>query len=276
MKIVFIGHVSIDINIIKSKTQIIPGGGVYYGAFVAKSFGWDTFIYTKGNPNDKELFKDLEEFGVVLKWIPSRNSTSINNILLTDNPDDRKSKIISRADPFTLEDIKDIESDIVHISPLWHGEFPEEFIEKLKIKTKVLGLDAQGFLRNLDGNGNMIYKDWEEKEKYLPLIDVFKVDLREAEILTGSQDIEKALLIISQWGPHEILLTYKDGVFLWVEGKIYEEKFGEWTLEGRTGRGDTCMSAYLVNRNLGYKNALKEAEKITTEKMKKPGPFKLS
>jgi sugar/nucleoside kinase (ribokinase family) len=274
-KIIFIGHVSKDINQVKNIIQIIPGGGVYYGSFVAKSFSWETIVLTKGNYNDKELFKDMEEYGIKVIWKSSENTTSIKNIILTDNPDDRFSKIMSRADPFNINDIRNLEGDIIHISPLWFGEFPDELIEEVRKKAKVIGLDAQGFLRHIDNNGNMIYKDWEEKRKYLPLVDVFKVDAREAEILTEEKDMKRALKIISHYGPNEILLTYRDGIMLFVENNIYEEKFGKWNLEGRTGRGDTALSSYIIHRHLGYEEALLKSALITTEKMQRTGPFKL-
>ncbi|MBP8639163.1 MAG: carbohydrate kinase [Dictyoglomi bacterium] len=275
MRVTFIGHLSKDINIMKDKEQIIPGGGVYYGAFVTRSFGAESYVYTKLSSKDTELFKDMESYGIRLVKFTSKVTTTIQNLYPTDNPDDRISKMVERADPFTDEDIKIIEkSDVLHISGLWHGEIPENLIESLREKTDLLGLDAQGFLRNVDESGDMIYKDWQDKERYLPLIDVFKVDSRESEILTGEKDMEKALGKIARFGPKEIILTYKDGIKLWIQGEILEEKFGGWTLEGRTGRGDTCMAGYLVHRHTGYRNALRKTAEIATKKMKRPGPYR--
>lgn len=275
MKIVFIGHLSKDINVFKHGEQIIPGGGVYYGAFVAKSFSPEVSVYTKLNDIDRKLFRDMEDYCIDVIYFPSMTTTTIKNIYTTDNPDDRISRMIERAEPFTEEEINKIGyADIIDISGLSYGEIPERFIEELRKKAEVLGLDAQGFLRNVDSEGNMVYRDWEYKEKYLPLIDVFKVDSRESEILTGIKDINKALEKIAEWGPKEILLTYRDGIILRAKGRTFEEKFGGWTLEGRTGRGDTCMAGYLVHRHLGYESALKKAAEIATEKMKNPGPYK--
>ena len=275
MAIVFIGHLSKDINVFKDREQIIPGGGVYYGAFVAKSFFPEVLVYTKLNVTDRELFRDMEDYGIDVIYFSSRTTTTIKNIYPTDNPDDRMSRMIERAEPFMEEEINKIGyADIIHISGLSNGEIPERFIEELRKKAEVLGLDAQGFLRNVDSEGNMAYRDWEYKEKYLPLIDVFKVDSRESEILTGIKDLNSALKKIAEWGPKEILLTYRDGIILWTKGRTFEEKFGGWTLEGRTGRGDTCMAGYLVHRHLGYESALKKTAEIATEKMKSPGPYK--
>lgn len=87
--------------------------------------------------------------------------------------------------------------------------------------------------------------------------------------------MKRALKIISHYGPHEILLTYRDGIMLFVKNNIYEEKFGKWNLEGRTGRGDTALSSYIIHRHLGYEEALLKSALITTEKMQRTGPFKL-
>jgi sugar/nucleoside kinase (ribokinase family) len=276
MKLSFIGHVSKDINILRGKEQVvIPGGGVYYGAFVTKTFGAETYVYTKLSSKDSELFKDMEDYGIKVIQFPSGTTTTIQNIYPTDNPDDRMSRMIEKAEIFTEEDISNIEkSNIIHISGLWHGEIPEILIKMLREKAKIIGLDAQGFLRNVDEHGKMVYRDWEYKEKYLPLIDVFKVDSRESEVLTGEKDLVRALKEIAKWGPREIILTYRDGIMLWAQGKIFEERFGGWTLEGRTGRGDTCMAGYLVHRDLGYREALIKTAEIATEKMKKPGPYR--
>ncbi|GAH32478.1 unnamed protein product, partial [marine sediment metagenome] len=46
-------------------------------------------------------------------------------------------------------------------------------------------------------------------------------------------------------------------------------------LSGRTGRGDTCFSAYITERlNKGVEEALLFAVALVSFKMEKPGPFK--
>ena len=112
MRVTFIGHLSKDINIMKDKEQIIPGGGVYYGAFVTRSFGAESYVYTKLASKDTELFKDMESYGIRLVKFTSKVTTTIQNLYPTDNPDDRISKMVERADPFTDEDIKIIEKSI--------------------------------------------------------------------------------------------------------------------------------------------------------------------
>lgn len=52
--------------------------------------------------------------------------------------------------PFSAADLAHIESTIVHINPLFYGEFPDELIPKVKElnpSVKFLVADAQGFIR---------------------------------------------------------------------------------------------------------------------------------
>ncbi len=272
--ITFIGHVSKDLNVSKGRTEILAGGGVYYGSFAAKSLGEDVTVLTKLNLKDYQLFKDMEDFGIKLIWIESPLTTSIENIYPSDNPDDRISRIVSRADPFTENEIQNV-SGVVHISPLWHGEFPEELIETVRKKAKILSGDAQGFLRNVDNDGNMYYKDWEHKN-LLEVFDVFKVDSKEAKILTGEDDPELSLRKIVEFGVKEVLLTTKEGIYLYKFEKIYFHPFGEWTMEGRTGRGDTAIAAYLALRDKieNIEKLVKRVAEITTLKMKRRGPYR--
>lgn len=279
MSITFIGDVSKDINVyikngIKEK-QEIPGGGVFFGAITSSVLGEKTRVITKVAKKDKDFFNELEKNKVIVKWIFSKESTSICNTYPTNNPDHRISRMVSKADFFTKKDIIDVKDDIIHISALWHGEFPEELIPFIRENSEILGLDAQGFLRNVIDGGKMDYSDWNMKKLYLPLVDVFKVDIKEAYILTQEKNPIKALKVIQGYGPKEVLLTHNKGILLGIEDKIYESFFGEYKIEGRTGRGDTCVAAYLIARNkMDYQKALDFVAKIATKKMQYKGPYK--
>lgn len=274
MSITLIGHVSKDVNVFKGSTEVLAGGGVYYGSFAARSLGEDVTVITKLNLKDYQLFKDMEDFGIKVVWIESLKTTSIENTYPSDNPDERTSRIVSRADPFTVDDLREV-CGIVHISPLWHGEFPEELIEVVREKADFLSGDAQGFLRNIDESGNMYYEDWKHKD-LLEVFDVFKLDSKEAKVMTGEDDPELSLKKIMKYGVKEILLTTKEGVYLAKSGKVYFHPFGDWKMEGRTGRGDTAIATYLALRNKfeDAEEVVKRVAEITTLKMRRKGPYR--
>ncbi len=273
MKITFIGHVSKDVNIIIDKKMIVAGGGVFFGSIAASQLGAEVTVFTKCATEDIPLFDKMPNVGVNTRFLHSPSSTSIENVYPTSNPDDRRSRVLSLAEPFKIADVQDMNEGILHINPLWYGEFPEELIPEVRKKANFLVGDAQGFLRNVE-NGTMTYRDWKGKEHYLKYFDLFKVDINESKILTGDNDIKIGAKVIHDMGASIVITTHQKGVSVYDGKKFYEANFGNWKLEGRTGRGDTCTAAFLVAMNkMDLKDATRFAADITSKKMQYPGPY---
>jgi sugar/nucleoside kinase (ribokinase family) len=275
MKITFIGHVCVDKNLIRGELETFYGGGVIHGAVTAKRLGAEVSVLTKCAEEDREHFTSFRDAGVDAVFLPSRASTSIRNEYPTENPDDRRSNIISTADPFSTADIASLEADVVHLNPLWHGEFPFSLLPELKRHAAVLGGDAQGFLRHAEADGSMPYRDLEEKSEVLPLLNVFKVDTKEALILTGLEDVREAARAVRDLGPNVVILTHRGGVCVYDGREFYESPFTGFTVEGRTGRGDTCTAAFLVGmQRTGLREATALAAEVTSKKMQYRGTYR--
>ncbi|GAG74390.1 unnamed protein product, partial [marine sediment metagenome] len=97
----------------------------------------------------------------------------------------------------------------------------------------------------------------------------------EARVLTETSDLPTAAELLAKMGPSEILITHKEGVFLFARGRFYQAPFRPKSLKGRTGRGDTCISTYIAKRLTSppYK-ALCFTAALTTFKLEKEGPFR--
>jgi sugar/nucleoside kinase (ribokinase family) len=107
------------------------------------------------------------------------------------------------------------------------------------------------------------------------MMDKLKLDVVEARILTGTDDLEKAAGIVESWGCPETLITHSQGVLARVKGVSYYEKFSNRNVSGRTGRGDTTFAAFLSWRlNHDVAESLKFAAALVSIKMEMPGPFK--
>jgi len=275
-KLTFIGHVSKDINRTPTETVVVPGGGVFYGSIAAQRLNVPSVVVTKISSKDASLFKPIEEVGARLVILPSSETTTIENIYPSSNPDERKSRILHRADPFDLDDLERVKTKFVVVSALWHGEFPEKLLEHLRTQVETMAVDAQGFLRNVLEDGTMSYSDWEFKHVYLPIIDIFKVDSNEAFVMTKERLLEKACKRISNYGPKIVLATHKDGVIAYDGKNFYEAGFSEYKMLGRTGRGDTCLAAFLAALIDGknVRQAVELAAKVTTAKMQYAGPYR--
>jgi sugar/nucleoside kinase (ribokinase family) len=131
----------------------------------------------------------------------------------------------------------------------------------------------QGFVRVLRGT-ELNYEPWEERDETLALIDVLKSDAVEAEFLTGETDLHKAARFYAERGPGEIVLTHKDGLLIFANGDFHEMSFYPSRLEGRSGRGDTCLGTYVAMRlSMSPQEAGIWAAAVTSLKMENPGPF---
>jgi sugar/nucleoside kinase (ribokinase family) len=122
----------------------------------------------------------------------------------------------------------------------------------------------------------MTHRDLEGKGETLALLDLFKVDSREAVLLTGEQNPAQAARAVHALGPKLVLLTHRDGVCACDGKAVYESAFSGFRLEGRTGRGDTCTASFLVGRGRGLSlaEAVAFAAEITSRKMRYRGPFR--
>ena len=269
------GHISIDENIYQGETVKEIGGAVVYSSCASYAIGYKTGILTKLSFLDKnylEAFTIPEEDIFALN---SKNTTSIRNIYHCVDRERRTCTALSIADPFTIEDVpSNIDSQIYHFAGLISGEFDNEMIKFLHNKGKI-ALDLQGFLRNVGENKEMVFKDWEEKKEYLPYIDYLKTDAAEAEIMTGTKDRKKAAEILFEWGAKEIMITHNKEVLIYNGKKYYTYPLKPRNLSGRTGRGDTCFSAYITERlDKDIEDALLFASALVSLKMERPGPFK--
>ncbi len=106
-------------------------------------------------------------------------------------------------------------------------------------------------------------------------MDVFKVDTKEALILTGLEDVRQAAKAVHGLGPRIVVLTHRGGVCVYDGREFYESPFTGFTVEGRTGRGDTCTSAFLVGmQQMDLREATALAAEVTSKKMQYRGTYR--
>ena len=279
--ILFIGHTTKDEITIDGDTQKIPGGGVYFGGLSAgycmKSFNIQSSlqVLTIGNYNDlKQASEEMKAANVKLNVLEDNHTTTFCHSFIDNDPDKRVSTIPCLARPFTKEDIASYQAKFFYVNPLFFGEVPPNLFEILKSKCELLSVDAQGLLRNyVDGKIEM--KSPVELSQILKSVDVLKVDIGEAIALTGKKDWEEGCKELLTMGPKLIICTRTDEVsVLTKDGQIFTSNFGEWSLKGRTGRGDTVSAAFILLHFIHGKpiqEALDIAAKATGKKMMHPG-----
>ncbi len=271
--VVIAGHFAKDRDVYMGKTRPMLGGASFFGGHVLACLKVRGAILTRCAEQERALLDPLAEKGVEVFCRYGTATTGIENAYLDETRDRRTCKPFSIGEPFQAEDFPKLQTRIVHIAPLICGEAPPTFVEKLA-EWAPLSLDAQGFLR-VHREGTLRLEKNDAFPPLLKKIAFLKLDHAEAEILTGASEIPSALDRILAMGVKEIVLTHAEGVTACADGERWDAPWTARTLIGRTGRGDTCMAAYLTCRSLDLtpEESLPFAAAVTSRKMEKEGPF---
>lgn len=274
--IIFIGHICYDEVIHHDGRKTInTGGAALYGAVAAASTGKTIAALLKIAPEDKKDLDVLKKCGIRVFTIDSKETTRVQVIHRSSNMDERQIITLNYAGLFQKDEVKALPARHVHLAGCNDHEFTLDFIRAIKQRGYPLSIDMQCIVRYNDPEtGEVTFNDDPDKKEVGALMDKIKLDILEAKILTGTDDIEKAAEIVESWGCPEVLITRSEGALLRSGGKIYFERFSNKNVSGRTGRGDTIFGAYLARRlDSEPAEALKFAAALVSIKMENPGPF---
>lgn len=271
--LVCIGNYTKDTIISPSGVKYVDGGAINYAAHAAKRLGLKVAVVTRLAEEDKRVVDKFLSSGIDCYVTYTPASTTMKLEYPTNDPDIRNLSVASTAGSISSMVVKDLQTKAAVIGSSLRGEVGLDIIRILKEKKVFVGADMQGFVRVLK-NQNLIYEVWDEMQETLPYFDVLKSDVVEAEFLTGESDIYRAAQIYSQMGPKEIVITHKDGVLVYSDGQFHQADFYPQKLNGRSGRGDTCIGVYMAMRTaLNPYEAGIWAAAVTSLKMEKLGPF---
>jgi sugar/nucleoside kinase (ribokinase family) len=275
--IAFVGHMCYDeIVPYGGKPQVAPGSAVLCGAMVAANVGKKVAAVVKMSPTDEPILQPMKDLGVDTYLIPSEE-TSYNRVVhFSENVDEREMTLIRSAGIIDIEDVPELDATCVHLAGISDTEFDMALMQGLKARNyPSLSVDMQSFVRHVDPvTKNHAFIDVADKKEIAAMMDKLKLDILEARLLTGTDDLEKAAIMIESWGCPEVMITQSEGVLARVNGKTYYEKFSNSNISGRTGRGDTTFAAYMSHRlDHDVAESLKFAAALVSIKMETPGPF---
>jgi sugar/nucleoside kinase (ribokinase family) len=276
--ITFIGHMCYDEIIpFGGKPRVAPGSAVLCGAMVAARIGKKVAAVVKMAKKDEAILQPMKDVGVDTYLIPSEE-TSYNRVLhYSANVDERRMTLIKSAGLISIDNVPSLDSTCVHLAGISDTEFDMALMKGLKSRAyNSLSVDMQSFVRHINPvSHDHEFSDVADKKEIAAMMDKLKLDIVEARLLTGTEDLEKAAVIVESWGCPEVMITHSEGVLARVKGVTYYEKFSNSNVSGRTGRGDTTFSAYLSWRlNHDIRESLKFAAALVSIKMETPGPFK--
>jgi sugar/nucleoside kinase (ribokinase family) len=269
-----LGHYTKDTIVSASGVRLVDGGAFNYGAQVGVRMGLKVAAITRLAKEDFHVVDELTRLGVDVIAQTTPQSTCLRLEYPTSNVDERVIYVTSTAGAFTPAEVESLSTQAILVGASMRGEVSLEVIETLRRKDALLAVDVQGFIR-VARDGKLVYEAWPEKGRVLAHVDVLKTDAVEARMLTGETDIAVAARILAEMGPSEIVLTHRDGLLVYADGHYYEAGFFPQKLVGRSGRGDTCIAAYVAKRlTASPLDATTWAAAVTSLKMEAEGPFR--
>jgi len=271
--VVLIGHLAKDQNIVDGRGQVESGGGVYFGSIPLRRLGLSVAIVTRLHPDDFSRLDELRQEGVQVFASPAPQTSGIQNVYNSADMERRICKPLGFAGPFRSQEIPDVSAKVFLIVPIIAGEVDLALLKQLAVRGPV-GLDVQGFVRVREGD-ELVFRPWSDLREGSAHVTYLKVDRAEAELLTGRTDLQEAARQLADYGPREIVVTQSSGVTVYAEGRFFMAPFTPRSLDGRTGRGDTCFATYIGKRLTSPPDvACKWAAAITSLKQEKPGPWR--
>jgi len=272
----FIGHMCLDEVIpFGGSPRVASGSAVLCGALAAARIGTKVAVITRMAPKDEEILEPMRQAGIAVHVIPADVTTYMRVVHPSADVDDRQMFQLANAGRFTASEIPAMDVRQVHLAGITDQEFDLEFVRGMKARGYFLSADMQSFVRQVDPVTRRIsFADVVDKAEIASLLDMVKLDVVEARVLTGTDDLERAAVTFEEWGCPESVITRADGVLARVNGMTYWEPFSNVSVVGRTGRGDTTFAAYMARRlDHDPDESLKFAAALVSLKMEKAGPF---
>ena len=252
---------------------MVDGGAFNHGSHVAVRMGLKVGCITRLAKEDFHVVDELRQLGADVQAHATPQSTCLRLEYPSLNLDERVIYVTGTADPFVPADVRDVDAEAFVIGTSMRGEVGLDVIEELATKDALIAADVQGFVR-VARDGKLAYEAWPEEAATLDLIDVLKTDAVEAEMLTGTGDVHQAAQILASLGPNEIVLTRSEGVLVYADGQYHEAPFYPKQVVGRSGRGDTCVAAYVARRlTASVADATVWSAAVTSLKMEAEGAF---
>ena len=274
-----IGHITKDKIVTPHRVVYMAGGTSFYFAYAINQLPNDVSfsLVTSMDPTETEPAEKMRQAGIDVTLNASRNTVFFENIY-GENQNERKQRVLAKADPFTIEQLEHVDAKVYHLGSLLSDDFSNEVVEYLAKKGKV-SIDVQGYLREV--RDEKVYPiDWKDKLRVLKNTYYLKVNEIEMETITGLKDAHEAAKLLHSWGVTEVIITLgSEGSLIYVDDTFYEiPAYAPHEVVDATGCGDTYSAGYLYQRTLGATptEAGKFAAAMCTIKLEHNGPFNRS
>jgi len=248
--LVTVGHLAIDRifspKIVAPKPTL--GGPPTYVSLSARRLGAEVSVVSKvGGDFPDEYVTWLGASGVDLSGLKRVEGALTTRFILRYEDGRRKLQVMSRAPSIDPEDIPpNLQAKAGHVAPIVNEVLPET-VGKLRKMVDVLSLDPQGFVRQIDREGNVGLRRWTNPQ-VLHQIDIYKSSIEEIRMVTGLENPQAAMRKVSNYGIPIVMVTKGvEGSTLLYEGKFYDMPACKpRVILDPTGAGDAFIGAFLA------------------------------
>ncbi len=271
-----IGHITRDKIITPQNTVSMAGGTSYYMSHgishLPRKVSYQ--LVTKVGQGQMGEVEKMRRDGVDTICYPSRHTVYFENKYGEDS-NSRTQRVLAKADPFTVEEMRPLEARIFHLGTLLADDFSPEVVKYLATKGLV-SIDVQGYLREVVGE-NVRATPWKHQEEILAVTSILKLNEHEMEVVTNSTDPRTVAQKLAAQGVREVVVTLGSyGSLIYADNQFYEiPAYKPRQVVDATGCGDTYSTGYLYCRlqGMGYAEAGRFAAAMCTLKLEHNGAF---
>lgn len=275
-KICCIGHITRDRIITPQQTIDMAGGTSFYMAHgmyhLSPDFPFQ--LVTKIGQESQEEVDRLRQMNINVLSYSSRHSVFFENQYGL-NSNQRTQRVLVKADPFTIEEMKPLQAEVFHLGSLLADDFSPEIVKYLSQKGRI-SIDVQGYLREV--RGEKVYAvDWKDMDAVLPYVDMIKLNEHEMRAIMQLNNPKTVAEKLASYGIREVIITLGSyGSLIYADKTYYEiPAYPPKKIVDATGCGDTYSTGYLYMRSQGatFQEAGRFASAMCTLKLEHNGPF---
>lgn len=271
-----IGHITRDKIITPRNTVNMAGGTSFYFAYgmnqLPKKASFQ--LVTKVGQGSMAEVEKMRNAGIDVKCFSSAHTVYFENKYGA-NSNNRTQRVLAKADPFTTNEMKDLDAKVFHLGSLLDDDFSPDVVKYLSTKG-LISIDVQGYLREVRGE-SVFAVDWKDKEEIMECTDILKLNEHEMEVISNSKNPRSVALKLAEYGIKEVIITLGSyGSLIYADHYFYEiPAYKPKEVVDATGCGDTYSTGYLYCRSqgMGYEESGKFAAAMCTLKLEHNGPF---
>ncbi len=244
MNVLVAGFITIDKIELNLRQITSIGGPPCYAGLLCARFGFDVTALTKiGADFPEEQIVWLARNGLQLRAMDRSITKKTTRFKLVNKGNERSLYLVERCEDLSVEQVPDKQFNASLISPLAH-EISTQVFEEVRKRSDFCFLDPQGFVRLFDGSGRVAVDRWND-ERILGNVDALKMDLEEANALTGKSDGKAALVKLSKKVRKAVVTRGSDSALVLEGNKITQVEVPKVKVVDSTGAGDIFAGALI-------------------------------